>query len=255
VIACRKNDNLSSSNNGSKLTAISSDSAGAWRFGYTGDLITSMVADTSLRPYGFDASIQYSHTGSIDYVTVNSMTYSLTSLKLPSQIYETETVGGTEQKHDIATFTYLPNTGLLDSVLLNHYIDTIIFKFTYTGENITTVTETQVSNNERFALGSFNYTYSATPNIFRQADPLLYIYAYPQTALFAQSMVVATFFAETFSASTFSSITTSGATNSAWGQDSMTGNMTYTVNANGKVTGEVFDNEIFKALAGKKYYY
>ena len=74
VIACRKNDNLSSSNNGSKLTAISSDSAGAWRFGYTGDLITSMVADTSLRPYGFNASIQYSHTGSIDYVTVNSIT-------------------------------------------------------------------------------------------------------------------------------------------------------------------------------------
>jgi len=263
MISCRKSNNLSTSNDGSKLTAISSDSAGAWKFEYTGNLITSLGPDTDLNHYGNTANIQYINTDSIQYVTVNffpdpsnyTIRYSLTSSKLPLQIDQSDNVGGTEHKYNIAKFSYLPNTDLLDSVLFNDYNNLIIFKCTYTGKNITVVTETEVSNNINLVIGTFNFTYSATPNIFRYTDSLIYIYTYPQMALWAQSMVVAAFFAETFSVSTFNSVTTGGITNGAWNQDSISSKMTYTLNADGKVTEEAFDNEIFEDLAGKRYYY
>jgi hypothetical protein len=263
MIACSKSNNLSTSNNGSKLTAISSDSAGAWKFGYMGDLITSLRPDTDLNQYGASANIQYMTTDSIKYVMVNffpdpsnyTIIYSLTSSNLPLQIDKSNNIGGTEHKYNIAKFSYLANTDLLDSVLFNHYNDTIIFKCAYTGENITAITETEVSNNKNSIISSFNFSYVATPNIFRDADPLLYIYEYPQTALWAQSMVVAVFFSETFSASTFNIVTTSGITNGAWNQDSIRSKMTYSLNANGKITKEAFDNEIFEGLAGKRYSY
>lgn len=264
MIACRKSNNLSTSNNGSKLTAISSDSAGAWKFGYTGNFITSLMPDTDLNLYGTMANIQYVNTNSIQNVTVNffpdpsnyTIAYSVTSSKLPLRIEQSYIFNGTEYKSDIADFSYLLNTDLLDSVILNPGGNgPIIFKFTYADQNITGVTERQVSNNENVVIGTFSFTYSATPNIFRNTDSLLYIYTYPQTALRAQSMVVAVFFAETFSASTFNTVTTSGITNGAWNQDSISSKMIYTLNANGKIIEEAFDNKIFEGLAGKRYFY
>jgi hypothetical protein len=44
-------------------------------------------------------------------------------------------------------------------------------------------------------------------------------------------------------------------TNGAWNQDSIRSKMIYTLNANGKIAEEVFDNEIFEGLAGKRYFY
>ncbi len=263
IIACRKSNSPDAGNNGSRLTAISSDSAGAWQFVYTGNLITDLAPDTAISRYGTNANIQYLNTDTIQYVTVDfydvnnyKIIYALASSKLPLHIDESYFVNGVQYHSNIAEFIYLPGTDLLDSVIVNTNVNApIIFKFTYTGKNITSVVETQVYNNNSYLLSTFNYTYDNKPNVFRNTDSLLYIYTYPMTALRAQSMVVAAFFAETFSASKFNNISTDGITNGAWNQNLFGSKMTYTKNAAGKITEEIFTDEVFEGLAGKKFYY
>ncbi len=258
ISSCLKSSGLPG--NGTKLMAISNDSAGAWQFGYTGNYITSIGPDPSLSPpYNqWDVqtcSIQYTNLNSFEYVSLSfvedtlnwTINYTLTPSKLPLRI-----------AGDInAEFIYLPNTNLLDSVILYSGSDQLIFNVTYTGQNITEVTESQVLNNQNTVIGTYTYTYTTTPNVFRQTDSLLYIYSYPQTP-FDQSPVIAAFFAETFSASTFDSLCTYGPINyTGVITDTISGKMTYSLNADGKITEESFGNNYanFCELAAKKYYY
>src|ERR1035437_5560206 len=263
TISCRKGDNLRTSNNGTRLMAVSNDSAGTWKFGYTDNSITSIARDSNRTIHSFIDYLQYTTINSVQYVTLTSVqdtfnyseSYTLTSSKLPLSIDAMYTINGVKHTTNVAKFFYQQNTDLLDSVLYHPGSSLFVFKVIYTGKNITEITENQISNNQSAVINTFNFTYGTTPNVFLNTDSLLYIYTYPHTALFAQPMVIAAFFAETFSASTFDSITTSGITNAGWNQVTISSRMMYTLNADGKITEEAFNNNIFEFLAGKKYYY
>ena len=277
LIACRKNGDLSSSHNEgkSKLIAMSNDSLGGWDLIYTGNSVTGIKADSALVQYGnysefLDTSLlysfQYINTGSSQFVAVNLspynplyqsvMTYTLTPSKLPLSIDYSYSVGGIEKKSNGARFFYHLNSDILDSVIISANNGLIIFTFTYDNQNISKLTESHVYNDQKMELETYDFTYGATPNIFRQTDSLLYIYKYPVTAFYAQPMVIAAFFAETFSAATFNSVTATGILNEAWGSGAaISSNMNYSLNADGKIAEESFNNSIFEGLAGIKYYY
>jgi hypothetical protein len=100
-------------------------------------------------------------------------------------------------------------------------------------------------------------TYGNTPNVFRHTDSLLYIYSYPASVFELQPELITAFFAETFSTATFNSLTTGGILGGQWNGEaysSFSSHMTYTLNADGKVTAEIFDT-FFNNIAGKRYYY
>lgn len=265
IISCRKNNFSSRTKNvESKLNAIYSDSAGAWKFGYTNELITSLSPDTEIAQYGNTANIQYVQADPIQYVKLNFtadptsffLRFLLTPSKLPLQIDQGYFAGGTEHSAEFAKFIYVKNTNLLDSVIVKVYSGlSIIFKIIYTNQNIINITETSIYDGQRLATGTFNFSYIGVPNIFRHTDSLLYIYSYPQTVFYAQPMVIPAFFAETFSVSTFNSISISSIPGNLWGQDPVISKMTYVLNEDEKITEENFSNEIFEDLAGKKYYY
>jgi|GEM_PF-2323237 len=270
VIACRKSNNLDASDNGSKLIAISNDSAGEWRFGYTGNFITGIIEDTTpYRDGRKTANIQYTNTGSIQIVTIifpdsSSYIYSLSYSKLPLRIDQSNYIDGIEHNSNFMDFSYFPSTDLLDSVIVNGVTlpllngvsnGHIIFKFIYTGQNITNITESIAdSNNQNVVLSTSDFTYSATPNIFRHTDSLLYIYTYPQIPSWGQPQDIAVFFAETFSASTFNSVTTSDVNNGIGDLISISSKMVYSLNANGRIIQEAFDSG-FEGIVGKRYYY
>lgn len=274
MIACRKNGDLSSSRveGKSKLIAMSNDSLGGWDLMYTGNSVSRIQPDSGLVPYGdyssalinFFDSIQYLNTDSFQYVSVymssdtfhSAMTYTLTPSKLPLSIDYSYSVGGIEMKVNGAKFFYHLNSDILDSVIIDDNNGPIIFAFTYNNQNITEVKESQVYDNQKMELETYDFTYGTTPNVFRQTDSLLYIYSYPQTAFYAQPMVIAAFFAETFSAATFNSVTATGILNEAWGSDAaISSNMNYSLNEDGKITEESFNSYLFEGLAGIKYYY
>jgi hypothetical protein len=266
ITACRKSNNVSTENNGTRLTSIIRDSAGTFDFIYSNNLIKSVMRSLpNADPPGiaYDTLIfENLNTDSNQLVSVKyssnlaeySISYLLTSSKLPLRVFYTDS----GIVRDYARFIYFPNTDILDSVILNsayNNSENILFRFNYTGQNISRITEWQISSTQNLQVAAFDFTYDTKANIFRQTDPLLYIYSYPFTPFGTQPMVIASFFAETFSASTFNSVTTSGITNVAWNQNSISSKMTYHVNANGKVTAETFSNAIFEGLTGKKYLY
>lgn len=274
MTACRKDDHSSVENNGTRLTSILTDSAGTFDFTYTNNLITGVKESNfsqdgpTFSSYSSTWTVHYSDTGSNQLVSVNffansyqySIGYILTPSKLPLRIFSTYTENNITRSDDLANFTYLPNTDILDSVVENFRSspDTSekkVLKFDYSGQNITEIKEWQISSTQKLLIATFDFTYGTAPNIFRQSDPLLYIYSYPLTAFVAQPMVIAAFFGETFSLSTFNSITTSGITSSAWLQNAIRSKMNYQTNSYGKVTAEIFSNDIFQGLAGKKYLY
>jgi hypothetical protein len=270
ISACRKNDSAFHQNNGRRLTSIVRDSGGTFDFAYSNNLITSVrhsfPEQDAISTYSGSTSIvQYSNTDSNQLVSLGfftnsseySISYILNSAKLPLRIFSAYTENRVVHQIYLARFFYFPNTDKLDSVILNsaNNSEWIIYKFNYAGQNITRITEWQISSTQNLQVAAFDFTYDPTPNIFRQTDPLLYIYSYPFTAFASQPMVIATFFAETFSRSTFNSVTTSGITSGAWQQNSLSSKMTFHLNSNGKVTAETFSNSIFEDLAGKKYLY
>lgn len=279
IAACRKSNHTSAENNGIILKSIISDSAGTLNFGYNligfgNNLITSMNQSfltqqgSASTIDGSTSVVQYTNIDSNQLVTVGfftnstaySINYLLTWSKLPLKIFNTYTEDGIMHSSELANFIYFPNTDILDSVIYNrrYSADTserIIFKFNYSGQNITQITASQISSTQTLVIGTFDFTYSLTANVFRQTDPLLYIYSYPYSVFHAQPMVIASFFAETFSLSTFNSITISGIISGAWPQNSLSSKMDFHLNSNGKVTAEIFSNNIFESLAGKKYLY
>lgn len=179
--------------------------------------------------FNFFDSIQNLNTGSFQYEEVmmlsdsfheviadtfhNVTTYTFTSSKLPPRVDYSYSADGLEKKSSGPRFFYHLNSNILDSVTLVAYNVPIIFTFTYNNHNISKLTESHLYNNQKMELETYDFTYGATPNIFRQTDSLLYIYKYPLTGPYAQPMVIAAYFAETFSASTFNSVTAKGILN------------------------------------------
>jgi hypothetical protein len=273
LLSCGKHSS-SGLDNGTHLLSISCDSAGDWRFGYTGSSITSILPDANTSANGGRGTSQivYTGTGSSQYVsltsgggpdTLTTLTYTLNQSKLPLSIDWAYTQGNSIQNFNEAVFVY-GQTNMLDSVkeIFGYSsgpggFDTIryTYTFTYTGQNITRIVQQYVSREQNFILGIFTFNYGNTPNIFRHTDSLLYVYAYPITALFAQPMVVASFFAETFSASTFDSVSVYSEDFDPQGPATYSSKMTYSLNAAGKVTEEVFSESFFEGLAGKKFGY
>ena len=274
ITACHKSQYSATESNGTQLTSIGSDSAGTLNFQYSNNLITSFKQTFSTQngsnstvddPHSI---IQYTNADSNQLISVTfipnptdySINYLLSSSKLPLRIFNTYTENGIVQSSYLVKFMYSPNTDILDSVIYSypHYADPlagVVYKFTYSGQNITTITASQVSSTQKVVIATFDFTYGTAANVFRQTDPLLYIYSYPSSVFHAQPMVIAAFFAETFSRSTFESITTSGITSSGWQPNPITSKMEYHLNSNGKVTAETFSNPVFEFLAGKKYIY
>jgi len=242
ITACRKGNNSSPENNGTKLTSIVRDSAGTFDFAYSNNLITSVklsLPNANPPTSIYDTlMVEYSNTDSNQLVTVgyssnlaeDSISYILTASKLPSRVFYTDS----GIVRDYVRFIYFANTDILDSVILNstYNSESIVFRFNYAGQNISRITEWQISSPQNLQVAAFDFTYDTTANIFRQTDPLLYIYSYPFTPFATQPMVIAAFFAETFSGSTFNSVTTSGITSGAWNENSINSKMTYHLNAN-----------------------
>jgi hypothetical protein len=251
LASCQRSNILNESgNNGNKLISISSDSAGIFQFGYSHDTITSVSGNQS-------ANIQFIKTGDTPCVSISypghtdTTKYFLNSFKLPTKI--ALIIDGVESAYRV-DFFYQNGTALLDSAVVNEYGRQLIFKATYSGNNISQIQESDVYPTQSAIVATFNYTYSSENNIFRKTDSLLYIYSYIQPVLENQAMVSATFFAETFSASTFNSIHVSGITSNAF-PNNQTSTMIPSVNKNGKIVAETFSDPAFESLAGKRYTY
>ena len=255
AIACHKSPPPS------KLVSISSDSTGAWDYTYTGDQITGITADPTSNPhYPGYAQVRYTDSAGQRYVNVLdfgdsvSYLYALNNEELPTQISVTGQIPG--YAYVLGIFIYQPGTDLLDSVIYDldgYYKNT--FKIAYTGQNITGMTERYISSDQNFIIGTYNFTYNNTANVFRKTDPLLYIYSYPFSALAAQPMVIAAFFAETFSANTLDSISLYSANFDSGNPGSYSTGVTCMTNADGKISAEVFSESVFEGLAGKIYVY
>ena len=112
-----------------------------------------------------------------------------------------------------------------------------------------------MSATQNTVVANYSYTYGNENNVFLKTDSLLYIYSYPFTAMVAQAMVTAAYFAESFSASTFTSIHVSGITSDYVFSNNQTSTMTPSLNPNGKIVAETFSDPAFEGLAGKKYTY
>jgi hypothetical protein len=254
LVSCQRNNDLTvSGNNGNKLKSISSDSAGVFKFDYNGDSITSISGNQA-------AMIQNLKNGDTQCVSLSfgdeeGIKYFLNSFKLPTKIIFNNSTNGVEVNSDYADFFYHNGTNLLDSAIVNEHEDKLIFKPTYSGNNISRIEESYVSATQNLIVANFTYTYTNENNIFLKTDSLLYIYSYPITAMTSQAMVSASFFAETFSASTFNSIHVSGITSDYVFPNNQTSAMTTSVNKNGKIVAETFSDPVFEGLAGKKYTY
>jgi hypothetical protein len=260
--ACRKSNDSSVENNGRRLTSIVWDSAGTLDFAYNNNVITGIRETYPISLPVDNSTVQYANTGSNELVSVAhvnsgspsySFNYKLNSSKLPLLITESYTdSSGTTHVDNIAEFTYVPNTDILDSVD-NPYRDTVnfIYKFDYSGQNISKITEWQKTPTRDLQVATFQFTYDSTENVFRQTDSLLYIYNYPNTVISGATMVIASFFAETFSKSTFNSMATWELTNGLSPYNSY--KITHRVNSKGKITSETFINDLFVSI--KKYTY
>ena len=253
MVSCQRNNDLTvSGNNGKKLRSISSDSAGVLEFDYTGDTITSISGYMV-------ATIQHLKYGDTECVSIYSaneegIKYILNSFKLPIKIIFDYSTNGVKLNSEYAEFFYHNDTNLLDSAIVNEHGYKLIFKPTYSGNNISRIEESYMSATQNTIVANFSYTYSNENNIFLKTDPLLYIYSYPGTALNRQAMVSASFFAETFSVSTFNSIHVSGITSEVFPYNH-TSTMTPSVNTSGKIVAETFSDPVFEGLAGKRYSY
>lgn len=249
AIACHKSPPPS------KLVSISSDSTGAWDYTYTGNQITGITAGPTSNPhFPRYAQVRYTDSAGQRYVNVLdfgdsiSYLYALNGEEMPTRIVSNGMF--------LASFIYRPGSDLLDSVIYDldgYYKNT--FKIAYTGQNITGITERYISSDQNFIISTYNFTYNNTSNVFRKTDPLLYIYTYPSTALIAQPMVVAAFFAETFSANTMDSISLYSANFNSGNPGTYSTGVTCMTNADGKISAEVFSESVFEGLAGKAYVY
>lgn len=254
LVSCQRNNDLTASvNNGKKIKSISSDSAGVFEFAYSGDTITSISGNQT-------ATIQYLKYGDTPCVYLSfgdkeGIKYYLNTFKLPIKIISINSTNGVEVNSDYATFFYHNDTNLLDSVIVYDLGYKIVFKTTYSGNNISGIEESYVSATQTTVVANYSYTYGNENNVFLKTDSLLYIYSSPVTGMVTQAMVSASYFAETFSASTFNSIHVSGITSDYVFPNNQTSTMTPSVNANGKIVAETFSDPVFEGLAGKKYTY
>ena len=259
ICACRKSDNRMATN-GTRLISITSDSAGIISFEYSNNLITSITERLPIREAPDESSVvYYTNTGSNHLVSVrsagNSFNYKLNSSDLPLLISDSYTdSGGIVHESNLAEFIYLPNTDILDSIN-KFYSDTLnfVYKFEYSGQNISKITEWQKTPTMYLSVATFEYTYGTTANVFRQTDSLLYIYNYPNTAILGQTIVAGFFFAETFSKSTFSSMKTYELVNDGNPYNSY--KISCELNSKGKITSETLDNDIVNNDIIKKYVY
>lgn len=254
LVSCQRNNDLASSgNNGKRLKSISSDSAGVFEFAYNGDTISSISGNQA-------AMIQHLKYGDTPCVSLSfgdeeGIKYFLNSFKLPTRIIFSDSTNGVEVNSDYVYFFYHNHTNQLDSAIVHEYGYKLIFKPTYSGNNISQMEESYVSATQNLIIANFSYNYSNENNIFQRTDSLLYIYSYPVTAMDCQAMVTAAFFAETFSANTFTSIHISGITSDYVFPNNQTSTMKVSVNANGEIVAETFSDPVFEGLAGKKYTY
>ena len=254
LVSCQRNNDLASSgNNGKKLKSISSDSAGVFEFAYNGDTITSISGNQA-------AMIQHLKYGDTPCVSLSfgddeGLKYYLNSFSLPIKIIFYNSTNGVEVNSAYADFFYHNHTNLIDSAIVQEYGYKLIYRPTYSGNNISQMEESYVSATQNYIVANFSYTYTNDNNIFLKTDSLLYIYSYPVTAMNRQPMVSASFFAETFSANTFNSIHVSGITSDYDFPNNQTSTMKASVNTNGKIVAETFSDPVFEGLAGKKYIY
>jgi len=179
----------------------------------------------------------------------------LNSFKLPVRIIFYHIINGVEVSSNYAYFFYHNDTRFLDSAKVYYGGGWLVFKPTYSGNNISRIEESFLYSMQNTIMANFSYTYSNESNVFQETDSLLYVYSYPVTAMDRQAMVSAAFFAETFSANTFNGIHVSGITSDYVFPQNQTSSMTPSVNKNGKIIAETFSDPIFGGLAGKRYTY
>lgn len=162
--------------------------------------------------------------------------YFLNSYKLPVRIVYTFK-GGASPIIREANYYYKQGTKNLDSVTSNAGWDGAIknkYLFVYNGENIEKVTiYSHYSYTTAVSESSLSYTYTSTPNVFRNSDPLLFIYTNPLASFSYHSLLF--YFPKTFSASTF-------ATGSHPNYPAeKTFKLHYSTNSDGKIIKEWYD--------------
>ncbi|HVG13631.1 MAG TPA: hypothetical protein VM935_01685 [Chitinophagaceae bacterium] len=140
-------------------------------------------------------------------------------------------------------FYYKAGTNYLDSAVAlstSTWKEKVKYTFTYNGDNIAKATE-QVFYKDGVETESVtSYTYESSPNIFRNTDPLLYVYINPIADLSYHNFLF--YFPKIFSAHTFSTYSL---------HSGRVGKLNYTLNDKGKITKEWYDQYGY----GYEYFY
>ena len=249
LISCKKGSS-GDAKISSRLIGVQ-DSMYLLSFIYEGDKITHANFSFSNSPLKSDyANFEYS--GDTD-IKVSSPTsdvrteFFINDSKLPVRMTRHETGTDGTKYNSKADFFYKPGTNVLDSVN-GYYLNTstryIHFTFEYDGGNIS-----KTIRNEGLLIDTFTYAYDVTPNLFRNSNPLLYVYSDPLGQLSPvyyydypfYTMVF--FFPKVFSGSTLNTFSYT-----SWGRI-IHGKLSYTLSNDNKVSKEWYGGY------GKEYLY
>jgi hypothetical protein len=156
--------------------------------------------------------------------------YFLNSFKLPVRIVYFYGVPG---KYEV-NYYYKQGTNILDSVVNTSGSNGTIrekYSFEYNGENIEKVIiHSSYSFTTAISESFLSYTYSSAPNIFRNSDPLLFIYTNPLAELNYHSLLF--YFPKIFSGSTFATCSY------PYNTTIKIGKLNYSTNGAGKIVKE-----------------
>ena len=165
--------------------------------------------------------------------------------------HETGTDG--TQYNSKADFFYKAGTNVLDSVN-GYYLNTsnsyMHFTFEYEGGNIS-----KTIRNEGLLTDTFTYAYDVTPNLFRNSDPLLYVYSdlwgqlSPLCYYDYPFYTMVFFFPKVFSTSTLSTFSYT-----SWGSI-INGKLNYKLSNDNKVLKEWYGGDMAKNIFISKMLY
>jgi hypothetical protein len=222
-LACKKE------NGSASVLRSYTDSMGLFNFTYTNNMATTIFTSNWKKYISFQHKENYIKAIGIDMETE----YFLNSFKLPVRIVYSYDGSNT---HEV-NYYYKAGTKILDSVVSNvGYAGTIKDKYTfaYNGENIEKVIVTSYYSYTSAVSQSFlSYTYSSAPNVFRNSDPLLFIYTNPLGLFNYHSLLF--YFPKTFSASTFATCSYPDYTGTKMVK------LNYSTNSDGKIVKEWYE--------------